>query len=438
MGVWLPMILYGFVSPGLCYYFYCKFFSLAPRYVQGLLLASLFLVLSYLMEYFLIPPVCSVFFFITFMALWGRCLSNLGTPASLAVSTLVSSVYFVSAGMAQAVNFQIVSGLKEQDFYRLRYLDTFGGLLTLALMVLAFWTIYRLFHKTIGALIPSTSILMGIPLLFIALVEKTVSVLIYGNTVVLDTKTGLVFPTVNNGAILVLQLFAYGALFATLAAFQKLNHTIKNQQTIKLLEQQTHELDIYVKESQARYRQTDAFRHDIKNHLLVLSALLEDGKAKEAMVYLKKLEQIPQSLSCPVHTGNMVADALLGSKCSMARQNQISMDWNITIPSKSGIKDTDWCILLSNAIDNAINANLLLEPEGRSIFLTGKQKGNLYFLQITNPCPETLPTPSYGTGLSNMDTVAASYGGTLEIERVGGQFRLNILLVISQHETAIP
>lgn len=103
-----------------------------------------------------------------------------------------------------------------------------------------------------------------VPILFITLVEVVVSDSIYGNTIVWDTESGLVFPVVNNEQLLVLHLFAYGGFFFDLDSLQKLKRSIKQEQAMHLLEQQTQNQEVYVREAKLRYEQTRSFRHDIK------------------------------------------------------------------------------------------------------------------------------------------------------------------------------
>lgn len=186
-----------------------------------------------------------------------------------------------------------------------------------------------------------------VPVLFITLVETVVSDSIYGNTVVWDTVAGLVFPIVNNGQLLVLRLLAYGGLFSILIAYKKLKLSIEQEQTIHLLEQQTQNQEVYVREAKLRYEQTRSFRHDIKNHLLVLHQFIKEGKSKEANEYLENMEAVSNALSFQVQTGNVTADALLNSKLSIAAQKGISIHCSIHIPDQSFIADMDWCIVLS-------------------------------------------------------------------------------------------
>ena len=237
--------------------------------------------------------------------------------------------------------------------------------------------------------------------------------------------------------MLVLRLLAYGGLFSILIAYKKLKLSIEQEQTIHLLEQQTQNQEVYVREAKLRYEQTRSFRHDIKNHLLVLHQFINEGKSKEANEYLENMEAVSNALSFQVQTGNVAADALLNSKLSIAAQKGIPIHCSIHIPDQSFIADLDWCIVLSNALDNAINASDAIAGQDRWIHLSGIQKGNLYLLNIENRCREDTKMPAEGIGLSNIRAVLKKYNGKMEIEVMNGIFKLNVLLIIPQHSEDI-
>lgn len=69
-----------------------------------------------------------------------------------------------------------------------------------------------------------------------------------------------------------------------------------------------------------RYKQTKAFRHDIKNHLSVLNGLLNNGKTEEGKAYLKKLGQ--------------------------ARARGIMAEVSVVLPKAWVMDDFDLCVIL--------------------------------------------------------------------------------------------
>lgn len=350
---------------------------------------------------------------------------------ALAVAVLAVSVGSICSGAAQWLEYWLLWKAGPRIFSGPPCVTLIREVFDLALLFLIFYLILKIFSRSIRKNDGQVLFLLVIPAFFIALVERIVRDSIYGDTIVGDSERGLLYPLIDHGEILFLQIFACACLFLILAAYRKIADTLQAEQTIRLLEQQKQAQEIYIQEALSRYRQTRAFRHDIKNHLTVLAGLLQKGQTGQAGGYLKNLDQICGSLSYPVQTGNAAVDALLGSKSSAAGQQGIPLQCSLKLPSGAGVSDIDWCIILANAIDNAVAASRSLPPEERHIQIEGKIKGNFYLLSIENRCEKTIQgPPKEGIGLSNIKAAAEKYQGTVEMSAGNGIFRLDLLLVL--------
>lgn len=226
-----------------------------------------------------------------------------------------------------------------------------------------------------------------------------------------------------------LQALGLGALFCTLYAYRFICRGFLAQARLVSLTEAAKAQKVYVAESKLRYEQTKAFRHDIKNHLSVLSGLLDDGKTEEGRAYLKKLEAVSDSLSIPCRTGNPVVDILLGEKLGLAEAGGIKTEVSLLLPTPCGIDEFDLCVIFANALDNALEACQLLQ-EARRLRILGSRQGDFLMLEFENICLPG-PLPPMGTGLSNIKAVAEKYHGTILTEKTGSCFRLNVLLDLS-------
>ena len=213
---------------------------------------------------------------------------------------------------------------------------------------------------------------------------------------------------------------------------------METERTNQLLAQQAREQSVYIEEAQLRLRQTRAFRHDVNNHLLLLHELIKAGQTAKAMEYLSTLKDFPGASLCLCQTGNPAADALLSSKLSIAEQKGIETLCTVKIPQSSSITDLDWCIVLSNGVDNAIQACEDAGAKGTHLRLSGGEQGNFYLLTIENSCPLARTAITEGTGIANIRAVVQKHGGTLTIELSEGVCKLDVLFVISQQEEVIP
>lgn len=235
--------------------------------------------------------------------------------------------------------------------------------------------------------------------------------------------------TGKHAALLLLQVLGLGALLCTLYAYQRICAGFEAQKALLSLEQAAKAQKIYLSEAQMRYEQTKAFRHDIKNHLLILDGMLRKGQLEESRAYLQKLDAMSTALFFPYQTGNPVVDILLGEKLGLAAANHIKTNVSVVLPKSCGIEDVDWCVIFANALDNALNACRALEGE-RQMSISGKRQGDFYLLEFQNTCAEHTEV-KMGTGLSNIQSVAEKYHGAILTQQENGTFSLSVLLNIS-------
>ena len=230
-------------------------------------------------------------------------------------------------------------------------------------------------------------------------------------------------------ALFLLQVLGLGTMLCTLYAYRRVCREVQSQAALRSLTQAARAQRIYTEEAQARYVKTRAFRHDIRNHLSVLSGLLNGGRAEEAAAYLQKLEAASSALSFPVCTGNPVVDVLLGEKLEAAKSAGISTEASLCLPDPCGADDFDLCVIFANALDNAITA-CQSAGEKKSLRIGGERQGDFYRLIFENTCSGG-PMPPMGTGLSNIKTVAEKYHGAMLAEKTDRRFFLHVLLNIS-------
>lgn len=272
--------------------------------------------------------------------------------------------------------------------------------------------------------------LVFIPVLMIFFMDEYINSFIYG-MVVTDSSGITVY--INHYQMLVIQIFGMASLFCILYAYKKLSQNFRLSAKLSLLEQEEHSLCQYVDEAKTHYEKTKSFRHDIKNHIAVIKKLLQSGKHGQALEYLVDLEDMSKELSFPCSVNNPVVDILVGNKLGLAKGMGIDVCCSLLLPYPCGLRDIDLCIILSNALDNAIHAcKNMPEEADKYIRLTGRVQGDFLFMEIENSFQGKEPLKK-GTGLSNVKAVAEKYHGAMRIKTQGTVFTLSVLLIIPQH-----
>lgn len=201
------------------------------------------------------------------------------------------------------------------------------------------------------------------------------------------------------------------------------NYTKEN--IIGVLEEEMKKFTGYYKDLNKKDIQLRQFRHDTKNLLLVLHSMIAEEKAEQALEYIKEMETMYQKTTKQYDTGNFIADALINSKAQVAEQIQTKIVVNGFFPSEK-VDDVDMVILLSNILDNALEACEKIKGS-KKIVIDSMLSKQMWVLSVTNPVnvdvnikKNRLPTSKedkdiHGYGLLNMEKVAKKYNGMIKL-----------------------
>ena len=276
--------------------------------------------------------------------------------------------------------------------------------------------------------------LIFIPILMIFIMSKYINALEYEIQFEVLADKGSIGHLFSHGQMFTMHFLGLASLFCILFSYKKLQQNFRLSTELSLLEQEEHSLNQYVEEAKTRYDNTTSFRHDIRNHIAVVKNLLQRGKLSEAVSYIEDLDDMAEKMSFPCSTNNPVVDILLGNKLGIAKSMGIDVDCSLLLPYPCGLRDIDICIVLSNALDNAIGAckNMDAGTE-RYIHVSGRIQGDFLMLEVKNSFHGN-GTFKNGTGLSNIKTVAEKYGGAMHIEVQENIFVLHVLLIIPGHQ----
>ena len=192
-------------------------------------------------------------------------------------------------------------------------------------------------------------------------------------------------------------------------------------------------------EIQNMYRQMQEWRHDYRNHIQNMKNRIGSDNG-ELERYLDDLADDLTQADTSIKTGNVMADAVLNSKLSVAEQKGIRLNVKAHIPNGAALTDVELCSVLGNLLDNAMEACDKL-PEGDRFIRVyiDKFKGQFY-LSVQNSSPDVLrdkgifrttKSGSHGFGLFRIDRIAKKYGGYVNRQYEEGVFATELLLPIN-------
>ena len=308
---------------------------------------------------------------------------------------------------------------------------------SLLLTGVCYYMVYRYFSDYTASEMQQM-FLVFIPVLMIFIMSEYINTLSFDYQFVVLEEDGSFEYLLSHWQLLAMHLLGLLSLFCILFSYKKLQQNFRLSTEISLLEQEEHSLNQYVEEAKTRYDETKSFRHDIRNHIAVVKNLLQSGKLEEAVSYMEDMDDMAEKMSFPCSTNNPVVDILVGNKLGIAKSMGIDVDCSLLLPYPCSLKDIDICIILSNALDNAIQAVKRLDAGmEKYIHVSGRIQGDFLMMEIENSFHEKGAFKK-GTGLSNVKKVAEKYGGAMSIETQENKFVLHVLLIISQHPEGIP
>ena len=188
------------------------------------------------------------------------------------------------------------------------------------------------------------------------------------------------------------------------------------------------------------YQKRERIFHDMKNHLAVLSSLISEKDFIRAEEYINKINNPILILEHKKFTGNRIVDIILNDKIEKAESCGINVTIQVSELKENIIQDVDWCAILANVLDNAIEACCELTNRKRIIDLFIMQNDCTTVIEVSNTYNGNIVTKNnrliskkenskiHGIGMENISNAVDKYNGVLEYNYSQDIFKINISL----------
>ena len=212
-----------------------------------------------------------------------------------------------------------------------------------------------------------------------------------------------------------------------------------NEQVFKqMLEVYSYQLDI-ARESEERVK---ALRHDIKHHIIELSAMAKKNNNDDMIKYLSGMKDFMLNPKEYSTTGNQEIDGVLNYMLQKANKTLNQVDVQINIPEDLYFNNFNICVILGNLVDNAVREaskskeklltiKMQIKQEVLLIFIENSYSGKI--LEKRNGLQTTQPELAiHGIGLENVKKVVLANGGEIKTDYTSDRFCVQVLLYMSQ------
>ena len=186
-------------------------------------------------------------------------------------------------------------------------------------------------------------------------------------------------------------------------------------------------------------RRASTYRHDLRHHMQYLAGCIENGRTEQAQAYIREVCAEIESQKVRVFCENETVNLILSAFAGRAEESGVPLRVRAEVPHFIPVAETDLCVLLSNALENALHACQRLRQTGEpcDIELVVYEKSGKFFLQVTNTCPpgvtfeKGLPVtrePGHGIGVRSICSIAERYNGMYSFSEKDGRFVLRVSL----------
>ena len=223
--------------------------------------------------------------------------------------------------------------------------------------------------------------------------------------------------------------------------FSKLQNQLEIRRNADLLNTQMRLEKESFKRIEESYNRTRELRHDLKNHIFVLKGIAENGTKEEMLSYLEKMTDAVEEATYVSMSKNSAVDAILNEKLLYAQKNGISTQFDVTPLESTKISAMDICTILSNALDNAVEACVKFEkPSERYIDVKIADTENEMIISVKNPSTEApkhragayisrkKDKENHGLGLKSIKRTVDKHKGDMLVKYENGIFNLVISL----------
>ncbi len=214
------------------------------------------------------------------------------------------------------------------------------------------------------------------------------------------------------------------------------NQLEQTQDSLNLqISQAVREIDT-LRESEQKTRE---YRHDLRHHMQYLSSCIENGRLEHAQEYIQGICYEIEANKVIVFCENEAANLIFSAFTGRAKEQNIPIIIKAQIAKNIHISESDLCVLLSNALENALHAcqNLIEKGMDGSIEVSAFEKHGKLFLQFINSCDSNITfvqgipvtnQPNHGIGVRSICALVERYEGIYTFEVEDGKFILRVSL----------
>lgn len=216
---------------------------------------------------------------------------------------------------------------------------------------------------------------------------------------------------------------------------------IETQREQDILAGYLHRSQVEISALRKTQQDAMAYRHDMRHHLNLLGDYAARGDLEHIQSYLAQAHTDLDRITPRRFCGNEAVNLICSHFAAVAEERRIDFRADIHLPEELPLPETQLCALLSNCLENAVNAVSPLPEGGREVRLRLRLHQENLLILAENPYAgavdfaDGLPqsrTPGHGYGVRSIAAIVKNNRGQLLFTAENGRFRMQAAIPVRE------
>lgn len=233
-------------------------------------------------------------------------------------------------------------------------------------------------------------------------------------------------------------LFSYLIIFWFIAQQRKNSELLRNSDLLETGKKQImHEVQLIHEEE----RKASMLRHDMRHYIQTMAGYLKSREYEKLEQSFDEITALIDDVKRMKYCSNIAVNGIVSYYGETAQRKNISFTAALDLPAKLPVSELEYGAVISNLLDNAINAAAAVErEEDRRIKIYARRIKGQILLEISNTfygqysfseetgLPLSENGEGHGFGMRSVTAFAQKYGAAFDYTIEGNLFCVRLLL----------